>query len=100
MAKDNNKTAAADNELDSKAESQTGAAASAVSNSVRADAASSAESPKTRKVKFAPEQKSPTLEIGNGQYVRSFNEKDQPFECATKEEFDFLLRTDHFVAVE
>jgi hypothetical protein len=53
----------------------------------------------TMKLKFADDFKSPTLEIGQGDYVRKFDAKDQPFECS-KEEAEMLLRTKHFVVVE
>ena len=91
MADDKNKTAGDG--------PQTGAAASAVSGGVRADAVSSVESePKqSRKVKFAPEQKSPTLEIGHGEYARKFDVKDSPFACADEEEFRLLIGTGFFV---
>jgi hypothetical protein len=32
-------------------------------------------------IQFAPEQQSPTLEIGHGEYSRKFDAKDSPFEC-------------------
>jgi len=49
------------------------------------------------KLRFADAVTSPVLEIGNGDYARKFETKDQPFECATEEECDMLLRTGHFV---
>jgi hypothetical protein len=49
-----------------------------------------------KKLQFAPEQKSPTLDIGNGDYSRHFDAKDQPFE-AGEEEARMLLNTGHFV---
>lgn len=48
------------------------------------------------RVRFAPAQESPTLEIGNGEYHRVFEAKDQPFACK-KDEAAMLLRTGHFV---
>jgi hypothetical protein len=49
------------------------------------------------KLVFAPEQKSPTLEVGGGEYVRKFDAKDQPFSVQDKEELRRLLNTGHFV---
>jgi hypothetical protein len=46
---------------------------------------------RTVKIQFAPEQKSPTLDIGHGEYSRKFDVKDQPFEC-DEEEARMLLR--------
>ena len=51
------------------------------------------------KLRFADDQKSPTMEIGNGTYHRKFIAKDQPFEC-DKDEAAMLLRTGHFVELE
>jgi len=51
------------------------------------------------KLEFAAEQKSPTLEIGVGEYRRRFDAKDQPFECE-QEEAKMLLRSGHFEEVK
>jgi hypothetical protein len=48
------------------------------------------------KLQFSPEQKSPTLEIGNGEYSRKFDVKDQPFDV-DDEEARLLMATGHFV---
>lgn len=48
------------------------------------------------KLQFADDQKSPTLEINNGDYGRAFDAKDQPFEC-DEEEAAMLLRSGLFV---
>ena len=48
------------------------------------------------KIQFAPEQKSPTLEIHQGEYRRLFDVKDQPFECDL-EEAAWLLKEGHFI---
>jgi hypothetical protein len=50
-----------------------------------------ADEKKIIKLQFAPEQKSPTLDIGHGEYSRKFDAKDQPFEC-DEEEARMLLR--------
>jgi len=92
MAEDKNKSKSSNEE--------TSAAASAsVSSGVRADAAGSAEpvSQGARKVKFSPEQKSPTLELGHGEYSRKFSADDQPFEVKDAEEFAMLIGTGFFV---
>jgi len=47
-------------------------------------------------MKFAASQKSPTLEIGHGEYRRKFEAKDQPF-AVDQEEAKFLKGTGHFV---
>ena len=47
-------------------------------------------------LKFRATQKSPTLEIGHGEYTRKFEAKDQPFEC-DEEEAGMLKRTGFFV---
>ena len=52
--------------------------------------------PVVKFIQFAPEQKSPTLEIHQGEYRRTFDVKDQPFEC-DPEEAAWLLREGHFV---
>jgi hypothetical protein len=78
---------------------ETSAAASAPASDtgVRADAAPSESASKpVRKVKFAVEQKSPTLEIGHGEYNRKFVADDQPFEV-DEEEFVVLIGTGLFV---
>jgi hypothetical protein len=54
------------------------------------------EQPKTL-LKFRATQKSPTLEIINGDYARTFDEKDQPFEAEPLEEAPMLLRSGYFV---
>ena len=51
------------------------------------------------KLRFADDQKSPTLDIGHGEYSRRFDVKDSPFECDA-EEAATLLRTGYFVAAE
>lgn len=53
----------------------------------------------TIKLRFADDFKSPTLEVGQGDYVRKFDAKDQPFECS-KQEAEMLLRTKNFVVAE
>jgi hypothetical protein len=79
----------------------TGAATSdpASNTGVRANAAPSelVTTAAVRKVKFAVEQKSPTLEIGHGEYSRRFVADDQPFEVSDEEEFTMLLGTGLFV---
>jgi len=94
MADDKNKSKS------SNEETSAAASAPAGDTGVRADAAPSEPVKQVRKVKFADEQKSPTLEIGNGSYARKFDKKNEPFECATEEEFKFLIRTGNFVEAE
>lgn len=53
---------------------------------------------KTVKLQFASGQESPTLEIANGEYKRTFDAKDQPFECEP-EVAAMLRRSGHFVKV-
>ncbi len=75
--------------------------ASPEAKSVAASALSQAPDRPGRKVYarlvFSEQQKSPTLEIGHGEYRRKFDVKDQPFECETKSEARMLLRTGNFV---
>jgi hypothetical protein len=81
----------------SKEETSAAASAPASDTGVRADAAPSEPAPKAvRKVKFADEQKSPTLEIGHGEYSRKFIADEQPFEVGD-EEFRMLIGTRLFV---
>jgi hypothetical protein len=51
-------------------------------------------------LKFKADQKSPTMDIGTGEYRRSFKADEQPFVVDSKEEADMLLRTGHFEKVE
>jgi DNA replication initiation complex subunit (GINS family) len=81
----------------SKEETSAAASAPASDTGVRADAAPSKPVKQVRKVKFAVEQKSPTLEIGHGEYSRKFVADDQPFEV-DDEEFTLLIGTGLFVA--
>jgi len=54
-----------------------------------------AEKPQTF-LKFRASQKSPTLEIGHGEYTRKFDAKEQPFEV-DEQEAAFLKGTGYFV---
>ena len=56
-----------------------------------------AEKPELPKLKFRATQKSPTLDLGHGDYRRRFEAKDQPFEVESEEEYTFLKNTGYFV---
>lgn len=56
--------------------------------------------PELPKLKFKADQKSPTLEIGHGEYRRKFDAKEQPFEVESEEELRFLKGTGYFVEVK
>jgi hypothetical protein len=60
------------------------------------DVQGEAEKPK-RLLKFRASEKSPTLDVMVGEYRRSFNAADQPFEVADEEEEQLLRGTGHFV---
>ena len=47
-------------------------------------------------LKFHEDQKSPTLELGHGEYTRKFEASAQPFECEPEEAL-FLKATGYFV---
>jgi hypothetical protein len=51
------------------------------------------------KLRFRADQKSPTLAIGNGDYRRQFEAKDQPFEVESNDEFQLLKGSGYFVVV-
>jgi len=57
------------------------------------------EKPGLPRLRFRADQKSPTLEIGNGEYRRVFNAKDQPFEVESDDEFQLLKGSGYFVVV-
>lgn len=61
-----------------------------------ADEVTPVEQPKIL-LKFRASQKSPTLEINNGEYARHFAATEQPFEVESDEEAQMLLRTGYFV---
>jgi len=48
-------------------------------------------------VKFRKSQKSPTLEINNGDYARAFKADEQPFEVADEEEHQLLKNSGFFI---
>lgn len=48
-------------------------------------------------LRFRANEKSPSIDIQQGEYHRFFRVEDQPFECETEEEFQMLRNTGHFV---
>ncbi len=56
-----------------------------------------AEAPPQISVKFHPDQKSPTLDLCQGEYRRKFEKKFEPFSCSSEEERQMLIATGHFI---
>lgn len=50
------------------------------------------------KIRFSDDFTSPTLDIGQGEYRRTFKAAEQPFTVESEEEMAMLLGTGHFVA--